>query len=76
MLIPKWFPNKVPKLQKSLKKHFRSVSGMTNVIFLKIAQRLGETLIFEGPASLKHSQNQSKTVQEPIKNPTAISIEL
>mgnify|MGYP001501587705 CR=1 FL=1 len=49
---------------------------MTNVIFLKIAQRLGETLIFEGPASLKHSQNQSKTVQEPIKNPTAISIEL
>ena len=60
---------------KSVKNQSRTVSGLKNVIFSKIAPRLGETLIFEGPGSPKPSQNQPKMLQEPIKNPTKISIE-
>ena len=45
------------------------------MIFWKIAPRLGETLIFQGPGSPTPSQNQPKMLHEPIKNPTNISIE-
>ena len=45
------------------------------MIFRKIAPRPGETLILEGPGSPKPSQNQPKTLQEPIKNPTKISMD-
>ena len=61
--------------QTSLKNQSKTVSGLKNVIFWKIAPRLGETLFFEGPGSPKPSQNQPKMLQEPIKNPTKISIE-
>ena len=61
--------------KKSWENRSRTVSGLKNTIFRKIAPRVGETLILEGPESPKHSQNQAKTIQEPIKNPTKTLIE-
>ena len=59
---------------KSFKNQSKTASGLKNVIFRKMAPRLGETLILEGPGSPKPSQNQQKTLQKPIKNPTKNSI--
>ena len=55
---------------KSCKNQSKTESGLKNVIFRKIAPRLRETLILEGPGSPKPSQNRPKTLQKPIKNPT------
>ena len=61
--------------QKSWKNQSRTVSGLKNVIFSKIAPRLHENTIFEGSGSPKRSQNWPKTVQEPLQNPTEMLIE-
>ena len=75
ILMPKWCPNGSQNHPKSIKNPSQTEPDLKNVIFSKIAPRLGETLIFEGPRSPKRSQNRPKTVQEPIKNPTKNSIE-
>ena len=58
-----------------MKNQFKIESGLKNVISQKITPRIREPLIFEGPGSPKHVQNQPNTLQEPIKNPTKNSIE-
>ena len=65
-------------MQNQLKIHKKSTQNriwLEKRIFRKIAPRLGETLILEGPGSPKPSQNQQKTLQKPIKNPTKISMD-
>ena len=61
--------------KKSFTNQSRTACGLKNVIFLKLAPRLHESSIFEGPGSSKHSHNLPKTVQEPLQNPTEILIE-
>ena len=56
-----------------MKNQSKIASGLKNVSFSKIAPRLGETRILQGPGFPKHSQNPQKTVQELIKNPNKIS---
>ena len=61
--------------RKSIKNHSKTKSGLKTALFRKIAPRLGETLILEGPGSPKPSQNHPKTLQKPTKNPTKISMD-
>ena len=60
--MPKWCPNGSQNYPKSIKNPSQTESGLKNVIFSKIAPRLHETLIFEGPGSPKHPQSQPKTL--------------
>ena len=62
-------------LPKSSKNHSKNNFGQRNVNFWKIARRLHQKLIFEGPGSQKPSKHHEQTVPKLIKNRTKMWID-
>ena len=72
MLAPKMRPKTTDKHHKiASKTHLVKQIGISE----KIAPRLHEALIFEGPGSPKHSQNPPKTLPKATPRGTKISID-